>query len=71
MADQTGTSPAVIGRLRNQPFQLPRLPGHVTSKLATHTGSATRLVLTERSMPRKAIAPEGNAYVEQRRSNLP
>ena len=71
VVDQTGTSPAIRGRLRNQHFQLPRLPVHVTSKLATHTGSATRLVLTERSMSRKGCVTEGNAHVEQRRSNFP
>ena len=52
------------GRRRDRQSQSPRLPDHVTSKLATHTHTATRLVLTDRSMPCKAFAPEGKACVD-------
>ena len=60
----TETAQGRPGRHRGRQSQLPRLPAHVTSKLATRTNAATRLVLTDRSMPRKAFAPEGKACVD-------
>ena len=66
----TDTAQGRPGRHRGRQSQLPKLPAHVTSKLATHTDTATRLVLTDRSMPRKAFVPEGKACVDllQRRT---
>lgn len=50
--------------------QLPKLPAHVTSKLAKRTSTATRLVLNDRSISLKALAPQGHAFVDlqQRRA---
>ena len=60
----TETAKVGPGRHRGWHSQMPRRVDHMTSKLATRTNTATRLVLTDRSMPCKAIAPEGKACVD-------